>query len=190
MVFSFYIPASTILTFNPAKQATLCAALTAGWNAPSSNVTCTIGSVTGFNGTDVLVSGYAYFGWTVTPSITALNTATNQRDTRVLALNTNVASVLGTSFPGAVPNCACNGMDLVTASGAFAFSYTTNIIGVPLMQCGARLTYNSALATGIINQVGVDDGSTNFGNLGKFCSTPAVQGGVTGIPGMFIKNSP
>ena len=51
------------------------------------------------------------------------------------------------------------------------------------MSCFARLNYNSASATAILNQVGVDDGSSNSSNLGKYCSNPALVGGVVGTPG-------
>ena len=186
MVFSIIVPFTSIGAFDSGRQTALCSALTAGWSVPTASVSCTIGSVSSFNGTNVIASGYAFFSWTVTPSIINSDAAASQRDKTVTALTTNVASVLGAAFPGAVPNCACSGIDVVTASGASAFAYNTNVTGVPgPMQCGARLSYNSGVATAILNQVGVDDGSTTPANLGKFCSTPAPAGGVAGIPGMF-----
>lgn len=185
MVFSILVPLYTTVTFDAGRQASLCSALTAGWVAANGATSCTVGSVTSFNGTGVLVSGYAYFTWSVTPSVINLNAATTLRDNRVTALNTDFASVIGSAFPGATPNCACNGLDLVTQSSTTAYSYSVNILGVPgPMQCGARLTYDSSIATSIINQVGVDDGTIIPANLGKFCSNPAVSNGVLGIPGV------
>ena len=51
------------------------------------------------------------------------------------------------------------------------------------MSCFARLNYNSASATAVLNQVGVDDGSGNLANLGRYCSNPALVNGIAGIPG-------
>ena len=165
------------------SQADLCKALTAGWETVTWNITCRIGAVTTFNGTSVAISGNAFFAWTYAPDDNSLSTAISLRDRRVNALINNPALVLGTSFPGAQPNCGCYGTEPVTASNAFGFNYDMTIGGLS-MQCGARLTYDPTNPAAILNQVGIDDGSsTSFSNLGKFCSTPAVLGGVLGVPG-------
>ncbi len=51
------------------------------------------------------------------------------------------------------------------------------------MSCFARLNYNSGSVAAVLKQVGVDDGSTNPSNLGKYCSNPALVGGIAGVPG-------
>ena len=145
-------------------------------------MTCTVSSVTAFNTTAIVATGYTYFTWTAVPTVIALSAAATLRDQRVATLTTNVGAVLGTTFPNAVPNCACYGLDLVTASVNDNYIYNVNVGGVG-MQCGARLTYNPALVSQITNQIGVDDGTTNPGNLGKFCSAIGVANGVPGIPG-------
>jgi hypothetical protein len=183
--FSLIIYNFTTSSFNANQQQTLCAAITNGWNNSATNrgASCTVGSVSSFNGTNsVLVSGYAFFNWSSVPSVTEVQTATALRDGRVTALTTNVTSVLGTTFPTAIPNCACDGVGVVTALSTAPFVYNVNITGVPgPMQCGARLAYDNPSAQ--INQVGVDDGSVTFSNFGKYCSTPPVTGGVVGVPG-------
>jgi hypothetical protein len=183
--FSLIISGFTTSSFNTAQQQTLCNAVTNNWNSSSSGrgAACTIGSVSSFNGTNnVLVSGYAYFTFSGAPAVTDIQTAQALRDARVVQLTTNATNVLGDSFPSAVPNCACDGTTAVTAFNTANFNYNTNITGVPgPMQCAAKLTYNNG--NDLVNQVGLDDGSTTFANLGKYCSTPAVTGGVVGQPG-------
>ena len=131
-MFSIYIPGYTVASFDNIRQNGLCSAITAGWDTPGpiSAATCTVGSVSSFNGTNVLASGFAYFTWTVTPEITVLNAAIAARDKRVDALNNNINSVLGASFPGAIPNCACDGINEVTASSTSSPKYDTNITGL------------------------------------------------------------
>jgi hypothetical protein len=183
--FSLIIPGFTTTSFNANQQQALCSALTSNWNSSSSgrDSTCSIGSISAFNGTStVLVSGYAFFTFTGTPSVTDIQTAQALRDARVIALTTNVTSILGAAFPTAIPNCACDGVSVVTVYNTSPFVYNTNITGVPgPMQCGARLIYDNPNA--LINQVGLDDGSVTPSNLGKYCSTPFVTGGVVGVPG-------
>lgn len=181
MVFSIIIPGYTVATFDKSKQNSLCNALTSGLSVPTSDVECTIGYVSSFNGTSVMANGYSYFTWQTSPAITNLNTATSQRDKKVDDVNDGI---IGSAFPGAVPNCACDGLEDVTTSGAASFSYKTNLPGIPgPVQCDAKLNYNSGVSTAIINQVGIDDGSATISNLGKYCSNPPVAGGVTGNPG-------
>ena len=182
MVFSIIIPSYTPISFDAARKASLCTALTAGWVAVNGFPNCTITSVVSFNATGVITAGYAYFSWNVNPTVITMFSATTLRDNRVAALLNDITSVLGAAFPGSAPNCACNGIDIVTQPSTTAYNYSTNITVGP-MQCGARLTYNSAVVTNVLNQVGIDDGSVTAANLGKFCSTPPVVGGVVGIPG-------
>ena len=137
-MFSIYIPSSTVASFDGSRQKALCNAITAGWDTPGpiSGVSCTVGSVSSFNGSSVLASGFAYYTWTVTPEITVLNAAVAARDNRVDALNSNINSVLGGSFPGAIPNCACDGMNDVTASSTSPAKYDTSITGLyPFENC-------------------------------------------------------
>ncbi|KAL4517033.1 hypothetical protein Ndes2526A_g00622 [Nannochloris sp. 'desiccata'] len=181
--FSLILPGFTTASFNTAQQEALCSAITTGWNASPRSVSCSIGSVSPFNGTNVLVSGYAFFTWNSAPTVTDLQVAAALRDARVVALTNDVSSVLGSVFPAAVPNCACDGTSVVTVPSTTAFSYNTNITGIPgPMQCGARLTYDNSNSA-LVNQVGVDDGSISLSSFGKYCSTPAVTGGVLGVPG-------
>lgn len=181
--FSIIIPGFTTASFGTAQQTALCGAITNGWSSATSATTCTVGSVSSFNGTSVMASGYAYFTYGAVPTVTQLQTAAALRDARIVALTTNFTSVLGSVFPSAVPNCACNDLTAVIAPSTTAFVYNTNITGVPgPMQCGAKLTYDGSVNS-LVNQVGIDNGSVTFGNLGKYCSTPAVAGGVLGVPG-------
>jgi hypothetical protein len=134
-----------------------------------------------FDSTTIQVSGYAQFTFTTFPTQQQLAAAGVLRDQRVVALTTNMYSILGSVYPAAVPNCACDGENTVTQLSSQSYSYATTVLGVPgFMQCGARLIYSDAG----YKVVGVDDGSTSNGaNLGKFCSSIPVTGGVTGTPG-------
>lgn len=142
-----------------------------------------MGSVTTFDSTRVLVSGVAYFTFATVPSAIEINTAIVLRDAKVNALTSSAGSLLNTVFPGALPNCGCNGLNVVTQGSSVAYSYSNVVQGVPgPMVCGARLIYNEATEpTAYMNIVGIDDGTTSAGaNLGKFCSPVAVSGGVVG----------
>lgn len=184
MQFSVIIPSTTVSGFTLYQQGKLCSALTAGWETVGAPINCTVGAANAFNGLNVLASGFAFFNWTTYPTAANLNQAQTLRDARVAALTSNATNVLGTALPGAIVNCACNGMDSVIISNTSPFTYNVNITGVPgPMQCGARLTYNPSVPSAINSQVGVDDGSQNSANFAKFCSTPVVQGGVLGVPG-------
>jgi len=155
LVFSIVIPQTQVAAFNAAQQQKLCSTVTTGFDVPPSNISCTVGSVSAWNGTDVLASGYAFFTWTATPTVTQLNIAGSLRDARVTALTTNAASILGAAFPGAYPNVACLGTAAVTASGSVAFTYNTNLTGIPgPVQCGARLTYDSNLPAAVLHHPG------------------------------------
>jgi hypothetical protein len=176
------VPGYSTASFGAAQQTALCGSITNNWNTTTRAVSCTVGSVSAFNGTGVLVSGYAYFTYSAFPTVIELQAAAALRDARVVLLTTNSSSVLGAAFPGAIPNCACDGVGVVTALSTASFVYNVNITGVPgPMQCGARLAYYNPSAQ--INQVGVDDGSVAFSSFGKYCSTPPVTGGVVGVPG-------
>ena len=177
-MFSIVIPGST--TFPAPAQAGFCAAITSVFQGPGFNSTCTISGVTSFNGTAAIVNGFAASQWSATPTVTQLSVASSLRDSVVSALISNTTSVLP-GFTGATANCACNGVSAVTAFSTATTAYSTNVTLPGPMQCGAKLTFASAAA--VTNQVGVDDGSTNALNKGKYCSTPAVAGGVVGVPG-------
>src|SRR4029079_11066083 len=108
----------------------------------------------------------AYFTYSAIPTVTELQAAAALRDARITALTTNISSVLGNLYPAATPNCACNGLSVVNTPSTVAFTYATNITGVPgPMQCDARLSYDSSNVNNVINQVGIDDGSTTYANL-------------------------
>ncbi len=185
--FSVIIPGiSSSAGFGTAQQNSLCTAITTGWAQASSGrySSCTVGSVTTFNGTSVLVSGVAYFTWSSVPTITDSQAASALRDATILALTNSANTILSSAFAGAYTNCACNGVSVVTKTSTASYSYATTIAGVPgPMQCDARLSYDSTNANNIISQVGIDDGSVIPANVGKFCSTPAVTNGVVGVPG-------
>ena len=182
--FSLIIPGFTTATFGTAQQNALCSAITNNWSTATSATTCIVGNVSTFNGTSALLTGYAYFTYNTIPTITELQTAAALRDARVVALTTNTTSVLGSVFPTALPNCACNGLSVVSKPSTAPFNYVTNITGaIGPMQCDARLTYDTSNPNNLINQVGIDDGSTTISNVSKYCSTPAVKGGVVGVPG-------
>ena len=183
LVFSVIVPSSTLLYFQTYQQPRVCTALTAGWDAVTPNINCTVTSATLFNGTNVLASGYALFNFTSTNVPAAnISAATALRDARVAALTTNATAVFAVQLPGTTLNCGCNGMGSVAASGAAPFNYNVNVTVGP-MQCGARLIYDPSNLNAIFNQVGVDDGLAVTANLGKFCSTPPVSNGVLGVPG-------
>lgn len=76
--FSIIIPNYTIFTFGTAQQASLCAAITSGWTTGNNNpgVSCSVGSVTTFDSTRILVSGFAYFTYATQPTTAQLYTAT------------------------------------------------------------------------------------------------------------------
>ncbi len=182
------IPGYNYFTFGQTQQTTLCNYITASWAALASQSVpyCDVDSVATYNGTSVLVSGTAYFTWpSGTPNVVQINAASAARDATVNQLTVNTNAVIGTVFPGATANCACQGLNMVTASSTQAFQYNSIVAGVPgPMLCGARLTYNSFDQNALYFQVGVDDGSNSGNvNLGKYCSNPAVKGGVTGVPG-------
>ena len=176
--FSIIIPGFTTASFGTAQQNSLCGAITNNWSSATSAVSCTVGSVSAYNGTSVLVSGYAYFTYSAIPSITDLQTAAALRDARIVQLTTNVSNVLGAVYPAAVPNCACSGPSTVVSTPSTTpLSYATNITGIPgPMQCAYKLN-NDGTINGMVSQIGVDSVTQ------KYCSTPAVVGGVVGIPG-------
>jgi hypothetical protein len=183
--FMVLIPGYTTSTFGTAQQSSLCGAITGGWSINGA-ASCTVANVAPYSGTPpmVRVSGYAFFTFSTVPTLNQLMSAVSLRDARVAALTNNILSVLGSSFPGAAPFCACNGFNIVATSSFAAYNYANINNGVPgPMQCGAKLTYDSALLNAVARQVGVDDGSSVPTNLGKYCSTPAVNGGVLGFPG-------
>ncbi|KAL4545858.1 hypothetical protein Ndes2526B_g04991 [Nannochloris sp. 'desiccata'] len=93
--FSIIIPGFTTASFGTAQQTALCGAITNGWSSATSATTCTVGSVSSFNGTSVMASGYAYFTYGAVPTVTQLQTAAALRDARIVALTTNFTSVLG-----------------------------------------------------------------------------------------------
>ncbi len=190
--FSLLIPGYTLFTFGPAQQALLCNALTSGWAAAgtgNSQPACNIGSITTFDTSQVLVNGIAYYTWpnTTVPTSQQLSIAAALRDARVSALTTSINTVLGTSFPGTIPNCGCNGLTPVTQNNNIPFIYGTQLPGiVGPMVCGARLLYTETIAdpNAYMNVVGIDDGTQIPANLGKFCSAApiAVSVGVFGNP--------
>jgi hypothetical protein len=183
IVFSFVVPGYTVFSFGADQRNAICAGiLPAQPGLGNPNVQCNIGDVSTFNGSSVLVNGYALYSWNAVPSAVDLNAVTAVRDQRVEQLTTNTRNQF--SLVGVTPNCACNGMGPVTASSTSPDSFYNTLSGIPgPVQCGAKLVYNTASPTGVINVVGVDDGSTFGGNYGKYCSTPAVSGGVVGVPG-------
>jgi hypothetical protein len=188
MDFSLIIPGWSFLNFGPTQKTTLCNYITSSWQALGQGGIpyCIVDNVVPWNGTSVLVSGDAYFTWpSGTPNVVQMNAAGAARDATATALTNNANAVVGTVFPGAVADCACLGLDQVSASSTQPFVYSNVITGVPgPMMCGARLTYNSFDQNAVYYQVGVDDGSTSGNvNLGKYCSNPAVNGGVLGSPG-------
>ncbi|KAG7672556.1 hypothetical protein KSW81_001518 [Nannochloris sp. 'desiccata'] len=181
--FMLIIPGYTTATFDTVQESALFGSIIDGWTPTAA---FKVMSVKPFSSTpsSVLVSGYAYFAFSATPTVIQLQTAATQRDARIAALTTNTGSVLGGFFPAAVPYCNCNGFNIVTTSITASYTYETIDNGVPgPMQCGAKLTYDNNDANAIISQVGIDDGSLTPSNLGKYCSTPAVNGGVIGFPG-------
>ena len=184
IVFSLVVPGYTAFSFGTDQRNAICAGILPvepGLGDP--NVECNIGDVSTFNGTSALVNGYALYSWNTVPSAVNLNAVTALRDERVEQLTTNTRNQF--SLVGVTPNCACNGMSPVTASSTSQNSFYNTLSGIPgPVQCGAKLVYNTAISTGVINVVGVDDGSTSAGNYGKYCSTPAVSGGVVGVPGV------
>ena len=181
--FSFVVPGYTALTFGTDQRNAICGGILPvepGLGDPT--VECNIGDVSTFNGSSVLVNGYALYSWNAVPSAVNLNAVTSVRDQRVQQLTTNTGGQF--SLAGVTPNCACNGMGPVTASSTSQDSFYNSLSGIPgPVQCGAKLVYNTASPTGVINVVGVDDGSTSAGNFGRYCSTPAVSSGVLGVPG-------
>ena len=178
--FSVIIPSYTPQTFGQYQQSSLCAAITSGWATADKNpgAYCTVGSVLAFDSTRVLVSGYAFFTFQNQPSQAQLASVTSLRDGRVTALTTSINTVLGASFPLSVPNCGCYGLDTVTQPASAAYEYNINVAGVPgPMVCGARLIYTETTDPNVgFNVVGVDT------STGKYCSTPAITGGVVGVP--------
>lgn len=181
--FSFVVPGYTALTFGTDQRNAICGGiLPAEPGLGDPKVECSIGDVSTFNGSSVLVNGYALYGWNAVPSAVNLNAVTAARDQRVQQLTTNTGGQF--SLAGVTPNCACNGMGTVTASSTSQDSFYNTLSGIPgPVQCGAKLVYNTANPTGVINVVGVDDGSSSAANFGRYCSTPAVSGGVAGVPG-------
>eukprot|EP00890_Picochlorum_soloecismus_P001522 jgi/Picsp_1/2370/NSC_05833-R1_hypothetical protein M23134_02055 [Microscilla marina ATCC 23134] len=183
LVFSLIVPGYTAQNFGAAQRQAICDGVLADSGLSNSKEECRLGSLSTFNATSVLVNGYSWYTWTATPSVTDLNVVTAVRNEQVVQLTKNT-SALFPSLKGTYPNCACLGTSQVTASSTTPFDFAVNLTGIPgPVQCGARLIYNPADPVGIINVVGVDDGSVTNGNLGKFCSTPPVEGGVSGTPG-------
>jgi len=183
-LWSVVIPGYTQASFGAAQQAQLCEDLIDKPVQPIAIEQCQISSIATYNGTNVEVSGYTFWGWTQVPNAFQLQVATALRDYAVTSLTNNATAIFAKNFPGTFPNCACNGIDQVTQSGALPFVYR-NLTSVPASvagpaQCGARLTYDTAAPSAILNQVGVDSSAAN---LGKFCSPNGVNGGVVGTPG-------
>ena len=182
--FSLIFPGQTALTFGDSQKNDVCEKLASQSLPPNTKPVCTIGSVTTLNGTSAVVNGYYFYEWIQDPTASQLQLVSAIRDAKVQALRSNTASVFSPTFNGVYSNCACKELVTVTDSYTSPFSYNTNLTGIPgPVQCGAKLIYNTAVANANINVVGVDDGSVNAGNLGKYCSDPAVEGGVLGTPG-------
>jgi hypothetical protein len=185
LYFSLFIPGYTVNSFWTAQKAALCDAITKDWPSSITGANCTVASISsyyGFHSPSLLVNGYAFFTWKSFPTTAELQAAASIRDSRISVLTTSPETILGNVFPGSLPNCACYGIGVVTTPSTSGFPYTVNITGVPGFTCGAKLTYDGS-ANGQINQVGVDDGTVNAANRGKYCSTPATSGGVLGVPG-------
>ncbi|WPT11387.1 hypothetical protein PSENEW3n2_00000825 [Picochlorum sp. SENEW3] len=184
-VFSMIVKNTNQASWTVAQEAKFCDDLVSV-NAPANTKeSCEAKFAQSWNGTDALINGFFFYEWLSTPSVTQIQLASALRDQAVETLRQNASSILGQNFPGSYANCACDGPTaVVTASATSDFSYSKNLTVIPgPVQCGARLTYSTAQSDAVINQVGVDDGSTNLANIGKFCSTPAVVNGVSGIPG-------
>lgn len=182
-MFSFIVPGYTAVTFGNDQINTFCDKLVSV-NAPSyTKEVCSV-SVSTVDGTNAMVNGYFFYEWTQAPNQKNMELVTALRDQTVTNLRKNAGSAFTPNFNGVYANCACKGLQTVTASSTSDFNYDTNLTGIPgPVQCGARLIYNTDTPNGEINIVGVDDGSTSYANFGKYCSTPAVAGGVLGNPG-------
>lgn len=176
-VFSIIVPGTTSLT--AAQQASFSAGITSFLQGPSFNSSVTISGVTAFNGTSAIVNGFVTTLWSATPTVTQLSFASSLRDSMIATLTTNTSTLTG--FPSSTANCACNGISVVTAVSTDTLVYSTNVTTPGPMQCGARLSFSPAAL--VTNQVGIDDGTVAAANRGKYCSTPAVSGGVVGVPG-------
>ena len=184
-VFSLIFPGYTASTFTTALQQQLCDDLVSV-NAPAGSFEiCTLSSLSTWNGTSVLVNGYFFYGWSVDPTTSQVQLAQALRDQSVQKLRNNASALFNSPLNKGYPNCACKGpVDVINASSTTPFDYTTNLTGIPgPVQCGARLIYNTAIGNAQAGIVGVDDGSGTAANLGKYCSNPAVAGGVLGTPG-------
>lgn len=160
-------------------------------DVPSSNAVpkCVIGDVASFNASSLIVNGAAFYEWTKSPSITEYNTAVALTNGRAVALTVNSSTIFDPKILEVAPRCACKGLEKITASVTTEFKYDTVLPGIPNgasgpAQCAARLIYNTAINNAVSTIIGLDDGSTNAFNVGKFCSTPPVKGGVEGVPGV------
>ncbi|KAI8112072.1 hypothetical protein M9434_003396 [Picochlorum sp. BPE23] len=183
-LWSVVIPGYTQASFGTTQQNQLCEDLI---DRPVQDIAieqCQISSIATYNGSNVEVSGYTFWGWTQVPNAFQLNVATALRNYAVTSLTDNATAIFAKNFPGTFPNCACDGVNEVTQSGNLPFVYK-NLTSVPASvagpaQCGARLNYDSTVASNVLNQVGIDSSAANFG---KFCAPGGVVGGVVGVPG-------
>eukprot|EP00889_Picochlorum_renovo_P006437 jgi/Picre1/33467/NNA_008791.t1 len=183
-LWSVVIPGFTQASFGSTQQSQLCEDLIDKPVQPTAIEQCQITSIATYNGSNVEVSGYTFWGWTQVPNAFQLQVATALRDYAVTSLTNNATAIFARNFPGTFPNCACDGVNEVTQSGSLPFVYK-NVTSVPASvagpaQCGARLSYDSTVASNVLNQVGVDSSAANFG---KFCAPGGVVGGVVGTPG-------
>ena len=185
-LWSLVIPGYTQASFGSTQQSQVCDLLINRDVQEIAIENCQISTIATYNGSNVQVSGYTYWGWKRIPSVQEVNTANALRDYAILQLKTNASALFAPTFNGVYPNCACEDMTEVTRSGNLNFVYK-NITIVPASadgpaQCGAKLSYDSTVASNVINQVGVE--STLGPNFGQFCAPGGVAGGVVGTPGV------
>ena len=182
--FSLVFPGETAKSMGSSQRNAVCDKISTVNPPPNTKEVCTIGSVATYNGTNAILNGYFYYEWTRDPTAGELQVAQAVRDQIVENLRTRTSSIFSSTFKGVYSNCDCKELQTVNASAITPFDYNTNLTGIPgPVQCGARLIYDTGVANANINIVGIDDGSGNSGNLGKYCSNPAVDGGVLGNPG-------
>eukprot|EP00890_Picochlorum_soloecismus_P001211 jgi/Picsp_1/2090/NSC_05555-R1_---NA--- len=187
LVFSFIVSGfESASSFGDREKDAVCKGVVEGMGSDGMSKVkqeCRIASVIPFGSSSALVNGYSWFNWTSTPSIDDLNVAKFLSKEKVTQLLGNT-SALFPFLKDIKPNCACKGLEKVTDSSTLALNFLSNLTGIPgPVQCSARLIYDKLNPSGIINVVGLDDGSVIAANKGKFCSMMAVKGGITGLPG-------
>lgn len=184
MQFSLEVGGFVESTFGQAQKDDVCNKMQAQIPGPT---VCTVSDVSTIQSTfplSVRVNGFLFQQFFSSPTAQELaisGSFFSTLETQVLTNRTFFAPLTATS------NCECKGPNTpITSYSGTAYSFEAPmggaLAGIPgPAYCSARLAF--ADAASINSVIGIDSGVLVAGNKGKFCSSPAIAGGVVGTPG-------